>query len=999
VAAGKGEHQTEAKKSEIAQEVAMHVDPNQVKEIFLAAAERPAGERLTFLDQACGEWSVLRRRVELLLDAHDRGNHLTDQPHGGGAQNVDLTQAAPKAVAPSQTNVANAPGAFLGPYKLLQQIGEGGMGTVWMAEQYEPVRRKVALKVIKAGMDSKEVLARFEAERQALALMDHPNIARVLDAGRTGAGLPYFVMELVKGVPITKYCDEHQLSTPERLELFIQVCQAIQHAHQKGVIHRDIKPTNVMVASYDGRPVPKVIDFGIAKAMGQQLTERTLFTTFGGIVGTLEYMSPEQAELNALDIDTRSDIYALGVLLYELLTGTTPLTRQRLKQAALSEALRMIREEEPPKPSTRLSESKQSLSTVAARRKSEPAKLRRLVRGELDWLVMKALDKDRNRRYETANSFILDIQRYLHDEPVLASPPSTVYRLRKFAKRNKGPLVAAVVVLLALSAGFVGTVLGLLEARTQRDAAELAQGQEFQQRLQAEEERDKAKKAEAAAQQARLEEAHQRMVAQEAEEKAKIARAAEAHERKLAEADRDRAKNAEAVAKEQERLANEQKTKAVESDKEARASDAEARAVLGFFTEKVLSAARPKNQAGGLGFDATIRAALDAAEPGIAQSFKGNPKAEASIRYTLGMTYWYLGQPKLAIRQHERALQLRQKLFGPEAPETLTCMNSLAMAYTSDGRLDDALPLYERTLEIRKATAGLDDPNTLTNMNNLAIVYTKTGRFKEAFPLYEETLNRRRATLGPGNLFTLQSMNNLGGAYLDLGKLSEAIALFDETLKLRKSKLSIQHPETLTTMNNLARAYQLDGRIKDALPLFEDTLKLRQTNLPPQHYDTMLTMNSLAECYEALKQAGKAEPLRRELAVFWQKKAGPDSPQYATQQSLLGSSLLQQQKFADAEPILRGALTAGIKHQPNDWAEFHNKSLLGESLMGQKKYEEAEPFLLQGYEGMKQFAVKTPPQGQSLTDVLDRIVQLYEATEQPAQAEKWRKERERIKQK
>jgi tetratricopeptide (TPR) repeat protein len=334
----------------------------------------------------------------------------------------------------------------------LQQIGEGGMGTVWMAQQTEPVKRLVALKVIKPGLDSKQVLARFEAERQALALMDHPNIARVLDAGATAAGRPYFVMELVKGVPLTKYCDERRLTPKERLELFIPVCLAIQHAHHKGIIHRDIKPSNVLVALYDGKPVPKVIDFGVAKATGQQLTEHALVTGFGAVVGTLEYMSPEQAELNQLDIDTRSDIYSLGVLLYELLTGSTPLDKKRLHQAAMLEVLRIIREEEPPRPSTRLSTTEE-LPTVAANRGLEPKKLSGVVRGELDWIVMKALEKDRNRRYETANGFAMDVQRYLADEPVQACPPSAGYRLRKFVRRNKGRVIAAAAMLVLVLTG------------------------------------------------------------------------------------------------------------------------------------------------------------------------------------------------------------------------------------------------------------------------------------------------------------------------------------------------------------------------------------------------------------------------------------------------------------------------------------------------------------------------------------------------------------------
>jgi tetratricopeptide (TPR) repeat protein len=346
---------------------------------------------------------------------------------------------------------------MIGPYKLLQAIGEGGMGTVFMAEQAQPVQRKVALKIIKPGMDTRQVIARFEAERQALALMDHPNIAKVLDAGTTEGGRPYFVMELVKGVPMTRYCDEHRLTPKQRLELFVPVCQAVQHAHQKGVIHRDLKPSNVLVAEYDDQPVAKVIDFGVAKATGPKLTERTLFTEFGQVVGTLEYMSPEQAKLNALDIDTRSDIYALGVLLYELLTGTTPFDKKRLHQAAFDEMLRIIREEEPPKPSTRLSTTAE-LPSIAANRGLEPKKLSRLVRGELDWIVMKALDKDRNRRYETANGLARDLERYLEDEPVQACPPSAAYRLRKFLRRNKRALATATLMSVMVLA--LATVLG-----------------------------------------------------------------------------------------------------------------------------------------------------------------------------------------------------------------------------------------------------------------------------------------------------------------------------------------------------------------------------------------------------------------------------------------------------------------------------------------------------------------------------------------------------------
>jgi eukaryotic-like serine/threonine-protein kinase len=407
-----------------------------VETIFAVAAQKPPAERPAYLAEACGEDAILRAKVERLLKAHDAAGGFLEGRADGSA-----TQA--------YTPIAERVGTKIGPYKLMEQIGEGGFGLVFVAEQQEPVRRKVALKIIKPGMDSAQVIARFEAERQALALMDHPNIARVLDAGTTNGepggvspGRPYFVMELVRGIPITDYCDKNQLSPPERLELFISVCQAIQHAHQKGIIHRDVKPSNVLVTSHDGKPVAKVIDFGVAKAIHQHLTERTIYTNFAQMIGTPLYMSPEQAEMSGLDIDTRSDIYSLGVLLYELLTGTTPLEKKRLREAAYDEIRRLIREEEPPKPSTRLSSS-DSIALVAAQRRMEPAKLSKLVRGDLDWITMKALEKDRTRRYETANGLARDIQRYLSDEPVEASPPSATYRLRKLARKHRTALTTA----------------------------------------------------------------------------------------------------------------------------------------------------------------------------------------------------------------------------------------------------------------------------------------------------------------------------------------------------------------------------------------------------------------------------------------------------------------------------------------------------------------------------------------------------------------------------
>jgi WD40 repeat protein/serine/threonine protein kinase len=425
-------------------------DTDRLKEIFGQALQRKAGdERWRYLAEACKDEHALFQQVESLLVAHEQAGDFL-------AQTMKL---------PMVEFESERMGSIIGRYKLLEKIGEGGFGVVYMAEQQEPVQRKVALKIIKAGMDTREVIARFEAERQALALMDHPNIAKVLDAGTTEAKRPYFVMELVRGIPITDYCDEKNLSTAERLQLFIKVCQAVQHAHQKAVIHRDLKPSNILVTLHDGEPVPKVIDFGVAKALGQKLTEKTLFTSFRQMIGTPAYMSPEQAEMSGLDIDTRSDIYSLGVLLYELLTGVTPFDKEILAKAALDEIRRMIRETEPPKPSTRLRTLGNKITNVARHRDIEPMALSKLVRGDLDWIVMKCLEKDRTRRYETANGLAMDIQRHLQNELVTASPPSALYKVQKFAHRNKGTLTAMTAVAVFLIAGAVVSTWQAVRAR------------------------------------------------------------------------------------------------------------------------------------------------------------------------------------------------------------------------------------------------------------------------------------------------------------------------------------------------------------------------------------------------------------------------------------------------------------------------------------------------------------------------------------------------------
>ncbi len=460
--------------------------------IFVVAVKLRSPEaRAAYLDEACGDNADLRRQVEDLLRLHDEKGICLEQPADAPGQTVD--DVPPDEAADADPLAAEDVGTVVaGRYKLLQQIGEGGMGRVFMAEQTQPVKRMVALKVIKAGMDSKTVLARFEAERQALALMDHPNIAKVLDAGITERGHPFFVMELVKGVPLTRFCDDRQLSIGDRLRVFQQVCHAVQHAHQKGIIHRDLKPTNILVESHDGRPVPKVIDFGLAKAMtALPLTERSRFTNFGTVLGTPLYMAPEQAEFSALDVDTRADIYALGVILYELLTGTTPLEKERFAKAAWDEIRRVIKEEEPPTPSARLSSSA-ARASIAALRQTEPHKLGKFVRGDLDWMVMKALAKERDRRYDTANAFAADVERFLKDEPVSAGPPTVGYTLRKFVRRNRGRVTAAVVLLATLLAGVAVSTWQAVRATRAEGLARDEQGKAERNRQEADDQRKKA---------------------------------------------------------------------------------------------------------------------------------------------------------------------------------------------------------------------------------------------------------------------------------------------------------------------------------------------------------------------------------------------------------------------------------------------------------------------------------------------------------------------------
>ncbi len=963
------------------------------EEILHGAIEKKSpAERAAYLDAACGENRELRSQVEGLLQAHEEAGSFLEGPLFKPGMTVDYTPGPEK------------PGTVIGPYKLLQQLGEGGMGTVFLAEQTQPVQRKVAIKVIKPGMDSRQVLARFEQERQALAVMDHPNIAKVFDAGATDSGRPFFVMELVRGVPITQYCDQEHLTPKERLELFIPVCQAVQHAHQKGIIHRDLKPSNVPIALYDGKPVPKVIDFGVAKATRQKLTEKTMFTEVGQVVGTLEYMAPEQAELNNLDIDTRADIYALGTVLYELLAGSPPFTREQLKGVAFTEMLRMIREVEPSKPSTKLSSSAE-LPSLAAQRKLEPKRLTRLVQGDLDWIVMKCLEKDRARRYETANGLAQDIGRYLADEPVLAGPPSIGYKMRKFMRRNRGPVLAVMLVLLVLIGGITGTTWGLVEARRQGNAAATARDAEAERRKEAEDERDAKEKALAKS--------------KENELKALAAAKAEAQQRSAAETEK-------------------QITQAVGE----------------FLINDLLLQADPRDQAnrlrtlgrtGDFKENPTVkellkRAAASLTEKQIEQKFPNQPLVQANLLYTVGRAYHGIGEYPQAISYLKRAAELRKTHLGSEHLDTVEILHALTGAYLSDGKTAEAIELLEKVRDARIAKLGPENPDTLITLDSLAVAYSRDGQMAKAIDLFERVQRVMTAKLGPEDPDTLTTLDNLAVAYLRDGQFAKAIALLERLQKTMIAKFSPEHPDALAALSNLAAAYWKDGKLDKSIPLFEQLLPKHIKILGVDHPDTVLcavnlavnyrdaqrlqdatklidewlprsraklvvghpliqfTQRSAVSIYEASGQFARAAEVGAELLNVLRKQLPSDDPRLAGVLAQHGLTLLKADKPADAEPILRECLAIRTKKEPEAWTTFGTKSMLGGSLLGQKKYADAEPLLLEGYDGMKQREAKIPvPTKIRMTEALERLVQLYDDWGKKEKADEWRKKLEEAK--
>jgi serine/threonine protein kinase len=931
-------------------------------------------------------------------------------------------------------------GTRVGPYRLLQVLGQGGMGTVYVAEQTAPVKRRVALKVIKPGMDSAPVLRRFEAERQALALMDHTHIAKVFDGGATDSGRPYFVMELVHGVPITRYCDELHLPVRQRLELFLSVCQAIQHAHQKGIIHRDIKPSNALVCLQDGLPVPKVIDFGLAKALHQRLTDETMYTEIGTVVGTLEYMSPEQAEMSPLGVDTRTDVYALGVLLYELLTGTTPLDRQRLRSAGLVERVRIIKEEEPPRPSTRLTESKATLADLAARRRTEPGRLTREVRGELDWIVMKCLEKDRTLRYESAGALARDVERYLHDEPVEACPPGRGYRLRKFLRRNKKLVGAALLLLLALLAGIGGTTWGWVRAEHERDERGKA--------LEAE------KKARARTREA-LDEMSSRVIEdwlsrqphQSPEQKAFLEKAARFYEEFAAATGDDDATLAE-VADARLRLAAIYYTLGRYQD----AADAAGQAAGQFrlLSERDPAGTRYRlaimlalnQQARGLDqfrkfeqVDPVDREAVGIAEELVAAA----PDDLAAVGHLAnllldrGSHLAYKARPAEALPVLDRALTLQERLIAAD-PGNDRLLAGLARI--RNGRMDSLYALSREDEADRDRIAALEiwegiarrSPSLAsarravgTMRLNTALIYGVRGRFAEAVAEYRrsEQWFAPLAAEYPGVPDYRESLSTVYVCWaLALAAAREWPAAAEKATLAMQMRKEMGHLVTgasaLTVLADCrAQAGRLDDAVRDcgtAIQWINEGVARSgyrpwtRQDLAAAHACRARALHRLKRYAEALADWDKAIEYGPER--YWQSSdilspntgfpAG-DATHFASSPCNLlagkAETLAQAGQIAEAEDALRRCLALSEKAAPDTWATFHARSLLGGALLVQQKYADAEPLLVQGYEGMKARQTKTPADGKArLAEAQGRLVRLYESWGKPDQAAKWRSE-------
>ena len=818
-------------------------------------------------------------------------NH--DHP-GGPSRKPDMD--------PTRSPADGAPPArTIGAYQLLQKLGEGGMGEVWLAEQSHPVRRQVALKVIKPGMGSAQVIGRFEAERQALALMDHPNIAKVFDGGTTADGCPYFAMEYVRGEPIHEYCDRANMPLRERLELFANLCDGVQHAHQKGIIHRDLKPSNVIVAPIGDRPVPRIIDFGIAKAMAQPLTTTPLHTEIGTFIGTPEYMSPEQAELTSVDVDTRTDVYSLGMILYQLLTGSLPFDNGKLRSSA-ADLRRAIREREPARPSTRVREQGEAARSSAVHRHTHPARLAASLRGDLDWITLKAIEKDRTRRYDSASALAADIRRYLRDEPVTAGPPSATYRAGKFVRRHRVAVAMAATVMLLLIAFGASMAVQARRIAVERDRARAAQAKAEEvsaflvrmfQASDPSETRGDAITARELLETgiARIDELRTQpevqaqlldVVGRVYQSLGGFERARELIERGLdvrrqlfGDANADVGSSLAHLGEVLDRQgryaeAEDALRRALAIHDEAPGRESTQAALDLHLLGAVLVNRGEAQQARGLFEEALAirRRLLPADDPEIAESLSG-----------LGYTASSLGDYEEMERRYTEALQLLQRTFGDRHPRVALAMNNLAAAFDNRGRYQDAERMHRQALEMRRAIFGGDHPAVATSLNNLSNVLQKQGKYSEAEPMIRLVVDLRRRLLGPRHPSTATSLNNLGVLLVRAGKAGEAEPVLREARDIAAARLSLDHPLVLALDSTIATAIAAQGgRDPEAETLFKTSHAARIKAQGPEHPDVAGSLLTYARFLAARKRYDEAEGLLREALVLRTKLLGREHP-------------------------------------------------------------------------------------------------------------------------
>jgi serine/threonine protein kinase len=921
-------------------------DPSSLlseQEIFDVAVELPPSERAAYLEEACEGRPDVRAGVEYLLAS------LNDDAF---MQRAADSTATPEVEAELARLKPEEAGERIGNFKLCEKIGEGGFGTVWVAEQEKPVRRRVALKIIKLGMDTKEVIARFEQERQALAMMDHPNIAKVLDAGATSFGRPYFVMELVRGIKITKYCDQANLPTAERLQLFIAVCQAVQHAHQKGIIHRDLKPSNILVTLHDGVPVPKVIDFGVAKATQQQrLTDLTIYTQFEQMIGTPLYMSPEQAEMSGLDVDTRSDIYSLGVLLYELLVGRTPFDPETLMKAGLDEMRRVIREQEPQRPSTFVSTMAVDLRTTIARHRSaEGAKLIHMIRGDLDWIVMKALEKDRTRRYETASAFAQDIQRHLLSEPVQARPPTQLYRFRRFARRNKLAFAATSAVLAALLIGLGTSTWMFCNEKHARERAIEAEQAQNKERQKAESEARKSKE-----------------VAQFLKDM-------------LGSVNPGLALGRDTTLL-REILDNTEKRVSIDL-KDQPDIEAELRSSIGRVYMSLGESVSAESM---------FRKALELRERQFGHEHLSVAESLCDLAFVICDTNDTRKYDEAEMKMRE-AITLQSKLLGEKSSLIGITMNRLAFLYSKQGKYADAEIIAHKALALNRELIGTDSCYAAYSLLQIAAVREKQGKPAESEVFLREAIAIVRKLWGDDNFPMVGVwLTDLAASLRHQGKLAESETMNREGLALLRKGYG-DHPYTAKTLHYLGRILEKQEKFAEAEAAYREAVAIR------------LRVNGIADVmgdepvyrlvtflFEHGKKA-EGETLWREYTAMAKEKLGSDHPTIAYSLGRVAGLFIEAHEYEKAELLVREGLSIRERILPNDWWTFLDRSRLGGILLRQNKFAEAEPLLLTGYEGMQKRQDNIPEgDRERLRDGLSRLVQFYEATANPVESDNWRR--------